>query len=155
MSGCPYYYWNYDYACRKTGKAVDSDIYYKYCRDYNYDECPMYKNEEQTGGCFLSSACIKAYNLSDDCEELRVLRYFRDTYLINRKNGREEIEEYYHIAPFIVQAIEGEENSREVWKQMYEELVCTCVDLIKVDENEEAYVVYSEFVKKLKNKYLS
>ncbi len=27
---CPYYWWNHNYACRKTNKDVNEDVYYKY-----------------------------------------------------------------------------------------------------------------------------
>lgn len=37
---CPYYWWDHDYACRKTGKSVSEDIYYKYCRNYDYTRLP-------------------------------------------------------------------------------------------------------------------
>ena len=37
---CPYYWWNHNYACRKSKKDVDEDTYYKYCRNYDYDDCP-------------------------------------------------------------------------------------------------------------------
>ena len=34
---CPFYWYNHHYACRKSGKDVNEDTYYKYCR--NYDRC--------------------------------------------------------------------------------------------------------------------
>lgn len=40
---CPYYYFDHDYCCRKTGERVNEDIYYKYCKRYDYDDCPIYK----------------------------------------------------------------------------------------------------------------
>ena len=98
---CPYYWYDNHYACRKSGKDVSEDIYYKYCRNYDYDDCPIYKGQE-TSGCFLTSACVEAKGLPDDCRELTVLRNFRDTYLKASADGQRDVCEYYHVAPMIV-----------------------------------------------------
>ena len=38
---CPFYWYNHHYACRKSGKDVNEDTYWrKYCRNYDYDDCP-------------------------------------------------------------------------------------------------------------------
>ena len=66
---CPFYWYNHHYACRKSGKDVNEDTYYKYCRNYDYDDCPIYKGND-SGGCFLTSACTEARGLPDDCREL-------------------------------------------------------------------------------------
>ena len=52
---CPYYWYDNHYACRKTGKDVNEDVYYKFCKNYDYDDCPIYKGQD-TSGCFLTSA---------------------------------------------------------------------------------------------------
>ena len=44
---CPFYWYNHHYACRKSGKDVNEDTYYKYCRNYDYDDCPIYKQRLQ------------------------------------------------------------------------------------------------------------
>ena len=83
---CPFYWYNHHYACRKTGQDVNEDTYYKYCRNYDYDDCPIYKGND-SGGCFLTSACTEARGLPDDCHELTVLRSFRDGYLRSQPEG--------------------------------------------------------------------
>ena len=101
---CPFYWYNHHYACRKSGKDVNEDTYDKYCRNYDYDDCPIYKGND-SGGCFLTSACTEARGLPDDCHELTVLRSFRDGYLRSQPEGEAEIAEYYAVAPKIVDAI--------------------------------------------------
>lgn len=96
---CPYYWYNQHFACRKTGKDVNEDTYYKYCRNYDYSDCPIYKGQDSSG-CFLTSACVEAKGLPDDCSELSVLRHFRDSYLAGIEEGKAEICEYYHVAPY-------------------------------------------------------
>ena len=106
---CEYYYYDSGYSCRlkreKEGNSsIDSDTVYKYCWGYHYENCPRYK-ARSSGGCFLTSACVEAKGLTDNCRELMVLRTFRDTYLKNRECGCLDICEYYHVAPTIVEKI--------------------------------------------------
>lgn len=151
---CRYYWWNYHYACRKSGKDVDEDTYYKYCRGYDYDDCPIYKAETGSG-CFLTSACVEAKGLPDDCRELTVLRTFRDGYLRGHEGGEAAICEYYHTAPAIVEKIKQKNNAAQIFEQIYNELVIPCVQLIDADKNEDAFIKYRDYVEMLKAKYLS
>ena len=152
---CEYYYYDYDYCCRllkNSGKpyVLTSDEVHRYCWHYNYSDCPHYKNKSSgSDGCYLTSACIEAKGLNDDCDELNCLRKFRDTYLINTKNGKEEINAYYKIAPKIVSKINQQENAKELWNTIYMELILPCVDYINHSENEKAYNLYKKYTLKL------
>lgn len=153
--GCPYYWYNYNsYACRKIEKDVDEDTYRRYCRDYDYEDCPHYKGGSSGGGCFLTSACVEAKGLSDDCRELTVLRNFRDGYMKGTENGQAEICEYYHIAPTIVDKIRQQTDAFDIFEQIYEELVVPCVALIDNDKKAEAHEKYRSYVKHLQMQYL-
>lgn len=151
--GCTYYYWNGGYACRKTGKNVDEDTYYKYCRNYDYGDCPIFKGN-QDSGCFLTTACVEMKGLPDNCYELNTLRHFRDTYMKSTTTGVEDIKEYYSIAPQIITAIDKKKNSKKIYNDMYEELITHCIELINEGKNQEAYMFYREYVKRLKEQYL-
>lgn len=151
---CPYYWYDNHYACRKSGKDVNEDIYYKYCRDYDYDDCPIYKGQDSSG-CFLTSACVEAKGLPDDCYELMVLRRFRDEWLCNQPGGNEEIAEYYFVAPQIISAVKGRDDYLLVFRSIYEKLVKPCVDMIDRGENEVAHKLYRETVKQLQLQYLA
>lgn len=153
--GCPYYWYNYNsYACRKSGKDVNEDTYYKYCRTYTYDQCPIYKGNDSSG-CFLTSACVDARGLADDCRELTVLRAFRDGYMRSTPTGAADICEYYHTAPAIVEKIKALPNAREIFDRIYQELVLPCIALIDNGKNAEAYDTYRGYVKKLQKEYLT
>lgn len=41
---CPFYVWRSDYYCIKTESSKPGDIYYRYCRGYDYGDCPIYKS---------------------------------------------------------------------------------------------------------------
>lgn len=150
---CPYYWYNQHFACRKTGKDVNEDTYYKYCRNYDYSDCPIYKGQDSSG-CFLTSACVEAKGLPDDCSELSVLRHFRDSYLAGIEEGKAEICEYYHVAPTIVSNIRKLPDSLKIFEKIYEELVLPCVKMINEGRNEDAHTLYRAYTFLLKEQYI-
>jgi len=149
---CPYYWYDNHYACRKTGKDVNEDIYYKYCRNYDYDDCPIYKGNDSSG-CFLTSACVEAKGLPDDCRELTVLRSFRENYLRKLPEGSAEIAEYYFVAPRIVSCIKQRADAMAIFALIYENLIVPCVEMIECGENEKAHKLYRDTVEQLKLQY--
>lgn len=151
---CPYYWYNYNsYACRKSGKDVNEDTYYKYCRNYDYGDCPIYKGND-TSGCYLTSACVEAKGLADNCRELTVLRAFRDGYMRTTSTGAADICEYYHTAPVIVEKIKALPNAKEIFDRIYSELVLPCVEMIESGKHEEAYAAYKNYTRKLQAQYI-
>ena len=105
------------------------------------------------GWCFLTSACIEARGLADDCRELTVLRAFRDGYMRSLPQGEELIAEYYRIAPAIVEQIQCSDSRLEVLDRLYQDLVLPCVELIREGKNEEALENYCRHVRLLCEKY--
>ena len=152
---CPFYkfdggWFGGDYYCIKQEKAVDSDTYYKYCRNYDYKDCPIYKHQSSSSGCFLTSACTAARGLPDDCHELTVLRNFRDNWLKNQPDGSELISAYYKIAPMIVKCIDAREDRQKYWDLVYD-TVQTCVEFIEAEMHEEALKAYQTLTLALKS----
>lgn len=138
------------YTCGKDGKEIDTAWLKKYCNTSSkYLSCPRYKSESSGSGCYLSTACALAKQLPDDCEELTLLRQFRDGYLQHRIQGKEEIASYYEISSKIVLTINAKENAHEIYARMYEELVLPCVQMIKADQYEAAYNHYKHYTLEL------
>jgi len=108
--------------------------------------------DSRGSACFLSSACLQARGLPDDCAELHLLRVFRDEFLRTRPGGEELIAEYYHIAPAIVLAID-KNGSDEEWVELFHSLVQPCVRLIRGNQNDAALRHYVGVVEGLKQKY--
>ena len=156
---CAYYYYESGYCCalkRETewSASIDHDTAERYCWGYHYSECPRYKAKHSSGGgCFLTSACVEAKGLADDCRELTVLRNFRDTYMKSTDAGCADICEYYHTAPIIVEKIKQLPNAMEIFECIYHELVVPCVELIDKNQKEKAYTQYKNYVKKLQSQY--
>lgn len=151
---CPYYWYDNHYACKKTGKDVNEDIYYKYCRNYDYGDCPIYKGQDSSG-CFLTSACVEAEGLPDNCHELSVLRRFREEYLRKIPGGPDEIAEYYFVAPQIVEAIKLRKDALDIFKSIYTEVIKPCVEMIERGENDKAHKLYRASVEQLQLSFLA
>ena len=154
---CPYYWWNNHYACRKSGKDVNEDTYYKYCRGYDYSDCPIYKGADgsSSGWCFITSACTEAKGLPDDCHELTALRSLRDGYMRSIPEGEKEIREYYEVAPLIVSAIKEREDGTQRLRELYNWMVLPCVKLIDEGKPEDAHSLYKKWVNDLVKYYIS
>lgn len=150
MSYCGFYepgglqYW-----CNKVERNVGWEIWDKYCTRGGND-CPYLDDKK----CFLTTACIKAKKLPDDCKELQTLRNFRDTFLKLQPYGQKEIDLYYKIAPRIVSAINQLPNCNEIYHGIYNDIIAVCVDLIEKGEYNEAYQVYKNAVSDLKALYI-
>lgn len=159
MSCSFYYFRQSDYYCSKKQDYVNEDTYRRYCRDYSYDECPIYKVETSSGGCYLTTACVVAKGLPDDCMELTTLRNFRDNWLQHQPGGPEEIAEYYAIAPKIIEKINQLPVAQAIWLTLYEDLVLACVHLIKTNHPDTARALYktvtNKLMKEIKNESIS
>lgn len=155
---CPFYkyesgFFSGDYYCVKQEKVVNSDIYYKFCRNYDYTDCPIYKHESSSGGCYLTSACTAARGLPDDCYELQTLRRFRDEWLKQQPDGILLIARYYEVAPKIVAAIDTREDRLAVYDGIYQDLVMPCVKLIEQEYFADALNLYRAYTESLEKKY--
>lgn len=156
---CPYYKFESslfggDYYCTKQQKVVNSDTYYKYCRNYDYDDCPIYKNNGSSGGCFLTSACTAARGLPDDCHELQTLRAYRDCWLKQQPDGVLLIAWYYEVAPKIVDAIDLLPDRLTIYDKLYRELAVPCVEMIEAGAMEDALSLYKNWTLDLEKKYI-
>ncbi|MDE1985425.1 MAG: hypothetical protein KGL29_09140 [Alphaproteobacteria bacterium] len=68
-------------------------------------QCTYRASATNYATCFLTTACVQHAGLPDDCEELMVLRAFRDRELLGFEEGRFLVDHYYRIAPRIVERI--------------------------------------------------
>lgn len=104
-------------------------------------------NSNQSGfnvGCFLTTACCGYKGLSDDCEELTILRKFRDEYV-----PKYLVERYYQIAPNICVKIQANVNDLEsVYK-----IIVECVNDIKNNRKQSALDKYIDMVNRLEAIY--
>lgn len=99
-------------------------------------------SDSSKSSCVLSSACAKAIGLPDDCDELMTLRHFRDSVLSSNSTGESILEEYYRVAPGMVESIESKADSILIYKKVYEHLIAPITLLIKKSRFNEAITFY-------------
>lgn len=150
---CSYYVFRQgSYFCTKKDGYVNEDVYFRYCKKYDYTECPIYKKEDPSR-CYLTSACLYAKGLPADCFELQMLRKYRDTWLCGSDEGRELINQYYEKAPKIVSAINEKENSKEIYEKIYKDMIVPCVNFIKYKKYKETLELYRYMTLMLEQDY--
>jgi len=103
--------------------------------------------------CYITTACTEFMGLGDDCEELTVLRYFRDNYLLQKQNGPALIELYYKYSPAITDEINKRKDKDEILKKLYG-IIKQCVVAIKLNDNEFAFNTYCKMVMELKAQFI-
>ena len=127
--------------------------------DYTRDESDKSENpsvEDIQGpngsGCYLTTACMEhyQYNFNDKCEELEILRWFRDNFVSN-----EDIIHYYETAPRIVAILNSLQNSQKIYEYIYSRIINACVIAIKDGKYDFAYKRYSNSILALEEKFLN
>lgn len=101
-------------------------------------------------GCYLTTACMKHMQkkFADNCEELTVLRWFRDNFV-----SEEDINHYYKTAPIIVDGIDKSEDNKKIYEYIYENVVDVCVKAIKNKDYNFAYNRYKSSILALEEQY--
>jgi len=156
---CEYYYYQSGYCCavrrdKENQSSIDEDTVKRYCWGYHYEDCPRYKSIKSSNtGCYLTSACVEAKGLADDCVQLQTLRSFRDDYLSKTEEGKQEIKEYYLTAPKIVKSIQSRDDSMIVFETIFNELVEPCVGFINDKKYEQAHKLYRNYTLRLKEQF--
>ena len=116
-------------------------------------------NQIQTGFkqrlCFITTAVCKSLNKPDDCHELTTLRAYRDQYLLQECQEQELVEEYYRVAPDIVKHIDRQPSCDIIYKNILEEYIQPCIQLIEAGKNEACKELYMKMVRTLQEKYTS
>lgn len=114
--------------------------------------------EEISGGfkkgfCYITTAICKSRGLPDHCQELTMLRRYRDTYLLATEAGRGLVEEYYDTAPALVQCVDMREDAAEIYERLYQKELTECLFLIRTGQNEMCKKRYVDMVEYLRKSY--
>lgn len=99
--------------------------------------------------CYLTTAACGAIGLADDCSELEVLRWFRDSVLLRDSAGRRDVAAYYETAPRIVSAIDRRPDANLIYRRIYAGTIQPAVTAIRAGDMRKAYGLYREMVQSL------
>lgn len=151
--GCPFYTFKSgliggDYWCIKNNCSVNSEQYYKYCRNYDYNYCAVY-NENKSTGCFVTTIVCKILKKDDDCELLNNFRNFRDNVLQQNPAYYETLKQYDTIGPIIVQMILQRDDKEEIAAKLYAFDLLDINREIKSKNELKAVTKYTRMIKTL------
>jgi len=104
-------------------------------------------------GCYLTTACVNYKGLDDNCSELTAMRLLRAHY-VNETGYVELINEYYELAPFIIEGINQESNPNEIYEQIYQS-VKICETAVNNEDWATAHDEYLEMYYQLAETYIS
>lgn len=146
-----------------TGDEGHSHDHFKSSDSYNKGGDPDYSRRESNGspnpsigevqnngGCYLTTACMihTKEEFDDNCEELTILRWFRDNFV-----SKEDIKHYYITAPIIVESINEIQENKNIYDYIYKYIVSACVTAIKKGDYEFAYKRYKSSILALEEKF--
>ena len=141
---CSYYTFRQnDYYCTKKGDYVNSDTYYRYCKGYYYDECPIYRHEESSG-CYLTTIVCNALRAQDNSSTLNTLRKFRDEVLQKDSKYDAILEQYDTVGPKIARCINSDNDREYIASLAYFNCLLPICRCIKAKKIEEAVAGYEE-----------
>ena len=104
--------------------------------------------------CYITTAVCESLGKSDDCYELKMLRDYRDDYLMSSEDGAMVVSTYYNIAPTIVNRINKRPDSKDVYSMIFKQYINPCITLIEEDKKEECRELYSRMVYSLRDEYM-
>lgn len=102
--------------------------------------------------CFITTAICEYKGKPDDCAELTAFRSFRDGWL--REHGGEElIEEYYDVAPLLVNIIDYCEDRDARYEALRRDYLTPCYEALQRGEPEQCRDRYTAMVRSLMQEY--
>ncbi|MCR4587423.1 MAG: hypothetical protein K5682_03340 [Lachnospiraceae bacterium] len=104
--------------------------------------------------CYITTAVCENRKMGIDCEELNLIRSFRDGYMAGSEEGRALIDEYYDIAPTIVKRIDKSSNADKVYQMILQEYILPCVDKIKTGDLSGCMSTYCKMVENLRELFI-
>ena len=112
--------------------------------------CP---NCGHRNSCFISTAVCESLGKDDGCDELKILRNFRDQFVALMPDGKAEIEHYYKISPLILAEINCRDNRVEILHGINDMYLKKAIDSISLGDKQNAYEIYKRMVGELENQY--
>lgn len=98
--------------------------------------------------CFITTAITKTTGEPDNGPTLQYLRKFRDDVLLETEEGFALVENYYNIAPTIVEAIDAQVTSASIYHYLKCNFLDLIVQLISTGDYAGATATYGAMVEK-------
>lgn len=127
----------------------------RYLSGRSYESTTTYSPSHSSKklGCFLTTATCIALGKPDNCEEIISYKHYRDHILAKQPDGEKLIIEYYRIAPMIVDIIDSQPNSKDIYIKLYETYIKPGYHYLLNNNLEMAKQTYIDMVKDLCEQY--
>jgi len=123
-------------------EGLNEDIVKRLPRDYDKKE-----------NCYITTACAMALELPDNCEQLQILRNFRDGFVKKQSSGLEDVAQYYEEAPKVVNAMNLRQDAWKIYQRVYEN-IRHALSLIQRGDSQGAYNHYKKVCLELKSEFI-
>ncbi len=115
--------------------------------------------EEINGGfkrklCYVTTAVCLSLGKAEDCREIRMLKDYRDGFLSAQSDGPQLINEYYDIAPTIVNRINKRADAHETYQNIYQKYISPCIEMIENEKLTDCKELYTQMMRNLSQEYL-
>ena len=107
----------------------------------------------ESSGCFITSAVCTALGKPDNCEELTLLRAYRDAVKKDDPVVATLIAEYYRVAPMVVAKIDAELDAAQKYRQLWADAIAKTYRLVKTGHYKEATLCYIRMTEELCKRY--
>lgn len=139
---------------QKNVYTDDYGILLDYYKLKDYYERHRPKESVETISCFITTAVCDNFHKPDDCYELLSFRNFRDNWLSKQPDGNSLINEYYHIAPLIVEKINSCDSAKDIYNSIWSNYLSRCLKFIEIGDYKQCKNLYTDMVYDLKNRFL-
>lgn len=137
----------------KRKKASQEKSTKTYRKTSNYSTRTKSTRSSDDGSCFITTAVCRALQKGDDCEELMVMRRFRDDARVADPLLQEMIGEYYRVAPEIIQRIQASGQADAVYQQLWTDELCPVLRNLHHHEYRQAALGYIAMVERLSHQF--
>ncbi|EFM11069.1 stress protein [Paenibacillus curdlanolyticus YK9] len=125
-----------------------------YGQPYGIKELDKLNSGSTSSSCFITTAVCRSLGRADDGYELTAFRAFRDNWLSEQADGERLIQEYYSVAPIIVNHIDAEADRETIYSRIWNDYLEACLRAIENGSYQRCKDIYCGMVNDLKLRYL-
>ena len=155
---CDFYEWQSglfcgDYYCKIKKSTISTDTYNRYCKNYNYNNCPIYKENTNSSSCFITTVVCNILGKRDNDELLNNFRKFRDNILVPNEKYHDILKEYDVVGSKVSELIYKDEDKEKMAVGIYINALLPINDRIEEQDYDTAVEMYYIMTLSLVNYY--
>jgi hypothetical protein len=101
------------------------------------------RNRSVSGCCLIATASFEAMGVGEDCEELELLRWFRDSVVEADAAGRRQVAAYYAAAPLAVANIRARPDAAEIFAVLHRDHIAPAIEAVRAGAHTKARDIFT------------